>query len=257
VVIEESPVLEVEGLVVRRGRFRLQIRRLELFQGQILAVVGPNGSGKTTLLMSLGLLLKPEEGRVKLCGKLTSGLATPLELRRKVVMVFQKPLLLNGTVLENVSLGLRLRGIRGKRSDEQALVALEKLGIAHLRRRHVKGLSGGEAQRVSLARPLAVEPEVLLLGEPFSSLDPPSKDRLLEDLDRLLHTTGTTAIMTTHDRLDAMSICDKVAVMCEGEILQMGPTSEVVHRPLHPFVGEFLDLRKTKERLTSLLASKG
>lgn len=253
---EKIPILEAEELVVQRGNFRLEIPSLRILKGEILTLVGPNGSGKTTLLMSLGLILTPHSGSIRLYGGPTRGLATPLELRRKVVMVFQEPLLLRGSVLENVSLGLRLRGFKGRHAEEAAMMALERLGIAHLRERDVRKISAGEAQRVNVARALAVEPEVLLLDEPFSSLDPPSRDTLLEDLEGLLRTHKTTAVLTTHDRLDALTICDKVAVMNHGRILQMGPPAEVVQNPAHPFVAEFFDLNKLAQRLAHLLSRR-
>jgi len=168
-------------------------------------------------------------------------------------MVFQEPLLLRGTALENVSMGLRLRGIGRRLAATRAMEALERLGVAHLRERDVRGLSGGEAQRVSLARALAVEPELLLLDEPFSCLDPPTRDTLLEDLEGLLRSTGTTAVMSTHDRLDGMDICNRVAVIHQGRLLQVGPPTEVIHSPAHPFVAEFLDLRRTARVLQRLL----
>ncbi len=248
------PLVLVRDLLVQRGRFTLEIPYMELARGETLALVGPNGSGKSTLLMVLGLLLRPKRGVIQLCGEKTCGLASPLALRRKVAMVFQEPLLLKGTVLKNVLMGLRLRGLKGKAALEGAVQALERLGVAHLCERDAASISGGEAQRVSLARALALEPELLLLDEPFSSLDPPSRDRLLDDLEALLFSTGTTAVMSTHDRLDEMGICKKVAVMQEGRLLQLGHPREVIQNPAHPFVAEFLDLGRTARVLESLMA---
>lgn len=252
-----GPLVEVRNLLVRRGRFSLEVPYLEVRVGEILSLVGPNGSGKTTLLMALGLLISPKKGSILFSGQPTYGLRSPLDLRRRIAMVFQEPLLLSGTVLDNGALGLKLRGVRGRALRSKAMEALERLGVAHLRNRSVRDLSGGEAQRVSLARALAVEPELLLLDEPFSSLDPPTRDQLLDDLEGVLRATGTTAVMTTHDRLDGLAISHRVAVVYQGRILQVGSPRDMIQRPSHPFVAHFLNLQRTARALAWIVQDQG
>ncbi len=249
-----EPLLLIRDLLIQRGQFSLEVPWLKVERGEILALVGPNGSGKTTLLMSMGLLVRPQGGEILLCGQPTNGLSSPLKLRRKVAMVFQEPLLLKGTVMENVSMPLRLRGVRGQEAEKKALQVMERFRIAHLGTRDVRGLSGGEAQRVNLARALAVGPELLLLDEPLSSLDPPTRDELLEDLGALLNTMGTTVVMSTHDRLDGMWLSNRIAIIHQGRILQIGSPGELIREPKHPFVAEFLNLEKTKRILQGLLS---
>jgi tungstate transport system ATP-binding protein len=117
---------------------------------------------------------------------------------------------------------------------------LERFGIGHLKGRSARTLSGGEAQRTSLARAFALRPEILLLDEPFSSLDPPTRDSLIEDLEHILQQTQTTAIFATHDRLEALRLSDRIAVMNEGKILQIGSPEEVANHPINELVASFM-----------------
>ena len=153
-----------------------------------------------------------------------------LEYRRRLAMVFQEPLLFDTTVFNNVASGLRIRGM--KRSEIDGIVAeqLERFGISHLRGRSARTLSGGEAQRASLARAFATRPEILFLDEPFASVDQPSSEALIEDLQAVLRKTGTTAILATHDRMEALRLSDRIAVMKDGRILQIG-SPDAGHEP--------------------------
>jgi len=234
-----TPKLGVRGLLlVRGGRTVLDVPELGVAPGEVLAVVGPNGAGKSALLRVMALLERPTQGEVLMDGRPVRG--DPLPYRRRMAVVFQEPLLLDTTVEGNVALGLALRGIPRRRRQEAVRRWLERLGIVHLARRSVHFLSGGEAQRVSLARAFALGPEVLLLDEPFSALDAPTRQSLMGELESLLQETGTTAVLVTHDRGEALRLGQRVAVLIGGRVRQVGPPEEVFSRPADAEVAAFL-----------------
>jgi tungstate transport system ATP-binding protein len=163
-------------------------------------------------------------------------------LRRRIASVFQEPLLLNTSVYENASLGLKLRGLDRRAIDHRVRPWLERLGIAHLAERPARSLSGGEAQRTSLVRALALNPDLLLLDEPFSALDPPTREGLLLDLEMILRKTGITAVFVTHERNEAFMLGDRTAVLMGGMILQVGSRSEVFTQPVNEEVARFVGI---------------
>ena len=233
-------LLALENILVRYGEsFRLDVPAFAVERGDILAVIGPNGAGKSTLLRVMGLLQRPTEGRIYFHGrevKPTNGLAS----RRLMASVFQEPLLLNASVYDNAALGLKLRGLDRRAVERCVLPWLERLGIDRLAHRPARSLSGGEAQRTSLARALALAPEILLLDEPFSPLDPPTREGLLLDLERILRETGITTIFVTHDRDEAFMLGDRVAVLIAGKIHQVGAAAEVFLKPVNEEVAHFV-----------------
>ena len=238
---DSTTILEAKNLEVKRGgTILLNILSLSIEEGEILALIGPNGAGKTTFLQALSYLLKPFQGEIFFRGKKVEIHISVLEYRRKLAMVFQEPLLFDTTVFNNVASGLRIRGMSKSDIRVRAMEQLERFGIHHLAHRSAKTLSGGEAQRTSLARAFALQPEILLLDEPFSSLDPPTRDALLEDLEHILRQTQTTAILATHDRMEALRLSDRIAVMNAGKILQIGSPSEVMNQPVDEFVASFV-----------------
>ena len=174
-------LLTLRDVAVHHGEHvALQGASLEVYTGDVLALIGPNGAGKSTLLRVMGMLQRPDNGNVLFRGENALN-GNPLELRRRIATVFQEPLLLNATVHQNAALGLKLRGVSRREIDRRLGPWLERLGIGHLAARSARTLSGGEAQRTSLARALVLEPELLLLDEPFSALDPGSREALLRD----------------------------------------------------------------------------
>lgn len=234
-------ILQAKGLEVRRGaRTVLAVDDLPIHQGDILALIGPNGAGKTTLLQTLACLLKPARGQILFKGEPVATGPAGLAYRRQQAMVFQEPLLFATTVFENVAAGLRLRGIAKDRIGRLVEQNLVRFGIAHLAGRPARKISGGEAQRTSLARALATEPEILFLDEPFSALDPPTREALIEDLEEVLQGSGITAVMTTHDHGEALRLCNRMAVMGEGRIRQLADPATVFHHPADPFVAAFV-----------------
>lgn len=235
-----SALLELSDLIVQReGQTVLDIGHLEVMSGEVLAVVGPNGAGKSTLLLVLARLLKPKRGTFHFDGQPVGALDT-LSYRRRLALVLQEPLLLDISVRENLALGLKFRGIGSAEIRARVSLWLQRLGIQHLESRPARRLSGGEAQRVSLARAFILEPELLLLDEAFGSLDPPTRARLLEDLKSLLAETGTTSIFITHDLQEAVKLATRLVVMLDGRIQQAGSPQQVFGHPANPSVARFL-----------------
>jgi tungstate transport system ATP-binding protein len=232
-------LLKVEELLVRRGGVTvLDIPVLEVFQGQVLSLIGPNGAGKSTLMLTLAGLLKPAQGNLFFRGeRIADGGFT---YRRHIAMVFQEPLLFDTTVFENVAAGLKIRGVGRGEISRTVPGYLERFGIGHLAKRSARKLSGGEAQRTSLARAFVTRPEIVLLDEPFSALDPPTREALTDDLERILRETRTTAIASTHDQTEALRLADRIAVVNAGRIAQLGPVAEVMNRPVDEFVASFV-----------------
>ncbi|HHY38371.1 MAG TPA: energy-coupling factor ABC transporter ATP-binding protein [Clostridia bacterium] len=217
---ETTEALFARDIIVwRNGRAILDVPTLSVRQGEILAVLGVNGAGKSTLLKVLALLEKPDHGDIYIGGtKAWSGKDT-LSMRRRLGVVFQEPLLLRGTALYNACLGLRLRGVKRSEASRRALKWLETFDVARCAHQDVTTLSGGEAQRVSLARVFALEPEILFLDEPFSSLDPPSRAVLFKELAAVLLETGMTTVFVTHDLNEIPGLATRVIAMHEGRII--------------------------------------
>jgi tungstate transport system ATP-binding protein len=163
-----------------------------------------------------------------------------LAVRRRMASAFQEPLLADATVLDNAALGLRFRGVDRGRAAVRAEVWLGRLGIAHLASRQARTLSGGEAQRTALARALVLEPDLLLLDEPFSALDPPSREALLDDVGRILRQERTTTILVTHDRAEAMTLGDRVGVLMDGRLVQLDDAAQVFRAPVSEEVARFV-----------------
>ncbi|MBI3978810.1 MAG: ATP-binding cassette domain-containing protein [Chloroflexi bacterium] len=246
-----EPLLAVAGLRVdRAGRTILDVPSLAVAEGEVLAVLGPNGAGKSTLLRCLALLERPTAGAVGFRGRALSW-REAVDYRRRTAMLFQEPLLLDTTVFENVATGLRLRGIPGREIDRRVAAWLDRLGIAGLARRSARTLSGGEARRVSLARALVVEPEVLFLDEPFSALDAPTRAAFAHDLVGLLDEQRTTTVLVTHDQAEARALADRVAVLLDGRVAALGSTADVFERPADPRVLAFLRSEELPRRAPS------
>ena len=242
-MLDSIPILEAKNLEVNRGgAILIHVPSLLIQEGEIFSLIGPNGAGKTTLLQSLSYLLKPFRGEILFRGNRVESNHSVLEYRRKLAMVFQEPLLFDTTVFNNVASGLRIRGKKREQIRDRAMEELERFGISHLKSRSARTLSGGEAQRTSLARAFALRPEILLLDEPFSSLDPPTRDSLIEDLEHILQQTRTTAMFATHDRLEALRLSDRIGVMNEGKILQIGSPEEVANHPVNELVASFMGM---------------
>jgi tungstate transport system ATP-binding protein len=242
-----TSALRLAGVRVRYGTLDvLEVAALDVRRGEVLAIVGPNGSGKSTLLRVLGLLETPAAGQVWVQDRPVT-VATALAERRRMASVFQQPSLTRGSVADNVALGLRFRGVA--RSEAAARVDrwLARLGIATLRDRPARGLSGGEAQRVALARALVLEPDVLLLDEPFAALDAPARAALIPDLATILRADAVTTVLVTHDRAEAQALADRVAVLLDGRIRQLDDTARVFWAPASEEVARFVGVETIVE----------
>jgi tungstate transport system ATP-binding protein len=238
-----NAILEVKNLHVKRGGVSvLDISSLFVPEGKVLCLIGPNGAGKSTLLLALSRLLKSVNGDIVFKGQKIDSNHTTGTYRRHIAMVFQEPLLFDTTVFENVASGLKIRGMGQDEIRRVVEEYLERFGVSHLINRSARKLSGGEAQRTSLARAFAIKPEIIFLDEPFSSLDPPTRESLIEDLQRILRVTHTTAVMATHDQVEALRLADQIAVMNQGKIVQIGSPSEVMNSPVDQFVASFVGM---------------
>ncbi len=237
-----SELFEIRNLHVCRGKSRvLEVDELTVSPGEVLAVVGPNGAGKSTLLLTLARLIPPVQGKILFQG-IPIHEWDDLQYRRQMAIVFQEPLLIEGTVIENVTLGLRFRGVSRNQAKALAEEWLIKLNIAELASRQVKGLSGGEAQRVSLARAFVLDPLLLLLDEPFSALDPPARLSLLNDLTGLLNQNHRTTLFVTHHLKEAERLGDRVAVLIKGTLRQIGTVAEIQNNPIDEEVASFINI---------------
>lgn len=212
----------------------LDVGQIEVRGGEILSVLGPNGAGKSTLLRVLAMLQTPDSGVIRFRGE--SGRDAESLMRRHSAFVFQRPHLWAGTVRSNIELGLRLRS---QASDQMRLLAEEaaaQLGIQGLLERDARALSGGEAQRVAVARAMALDPDVLFLDEPASNLDAMARTALIEDLAHVARDGRHATVLATHDRADAFSLADRVIVMRDGRVVQSGCPEDLFENPVDPFI---------------------
>ena len=215
---------------------------LDIKSGELIALLGPSGSGKTTLLRLIAGLETPTAGRI-FFGDEDASFKTVQE--RNVGFVFQAyALFRNMTILENISFGLKVRP-RASRPPaaeirRRALELLDLVQLPGLEKRYPQQLSGGQRQRVALARALAIEPRVLLLDEPFGALDAQVRKELRKWLREIHDRTGHTTVFVTHDQEEALELADRVVVMSQGAIEQVGTSDEVYDRPTNPFVFSFI-----------------
>jgi ABC-type Fe3+/spermidine/putrescine transport system ATPase subunit len=211
---------------------------LDVRKGEVMTLLGPSGCGKTTLLRTVAGFVVPDAGSVAIGGRDVT--LTPPN-RRPVGMVFQHYALFpHMTVLGNVAYGLRVRRVGRAETDRRARAALELVELAALADRWSLQLSGGQQQRVALARVLVLEPEVLLLDEPFGALDAKLRQAMQVDLRRLVRRVGITTVFVTHDQDEALTLSDRIAVMRGGEFEQVGTPLEIYDRPASAYVADFV-----------------
>jgi len=239
--MKSKTLIKIENIIVERsGVTVLDIGELNVQQGRILALIGPNGAGKSTLLLTLAGLLKPSQGTLYFQELPVDTNVGRAILRRNVAVVFQEPLLLNTSVYKNVAMGLKFRHLSNGEIKRNVENALDYFGIRSLTKRSAKTLSGGEAKRVSLARAFAIKPRLILMDEAFNSLDPPTRETLIDDLRHILEETKITAVLALHDREETLRLAQDVTVMADGKIVQSGTTSQIFNEPDSEFVASFV-----------------
>lgn len=237
--LSKTQVLQDYSCVVGVSDVSLQVRRAEIF-----CIMGLSGSGKSTLIRLLNKLITPSAGKVLVKGKDLSSLS-PAQLRdvraRNIGMVFQSVALLpNRTVLENTAFGLEVQGVGKAERYKVAERALAKVGLTDWASRYPSELSGGMQQRVGLARAITADPEVILMDEPFSALDPLIRRQLQDEFRQLTKELGKSAVFITHDLDEAIRIGDRIAIMKDGVIIQVGTAEEIVLNPADDYVAEFV-----------------
>ncbi|MEU6816477.1 glycine betaine/L-proline ABC transporter ATP-binding protein [Streptomyces sp. NPDC046860] len=216
----------------------------EVRKGEVFVVMGLSGSGKSTLVRCLTRLIEPTAGTIAIDGEDVRAMdrGRLRELRRhRAAMVFQHfGLLPHRTVLDNVAYGLEIQGVSRSERRERAAEVVEKVGLAGMEKRRPGQLSGGQRQRVGLARALAVDPEVLLFDEPFSALDPLIRRDMQDEVVRLHEEEGRTMVFITHDLSEALKLGDRIALMRDGRVVQLGTPEEIVNSPADDYVREFV-----------------
>ncbi len=237
--LTKTQILQEYSCVVGVSDVSLQVRR-----GEIFCIMGLSGSGKSTLIRLLNKLITPSAGKVLVKGKDLSALS-PKALRevraRHIGMVFQSVALLpNRTVLENTAFGLEVQGVGKAERYKVAERALAKVGLSEWASRYPTELSGGMQQRVGLARAITADPEVILMDEPFSALDPLIRRQLQDEFRQLTKDLGKSAVFITHDLDEAIRIGDRIAIMKDGVIIQVGTAEEIVLNPADDYVAEFV-----------------
>jgi tungstate transport system ATP-binding protein len=237
-------MIRVTGLSRRAGgKTILDSVNLEIHRGEVFTVIGPSGSGKTTLLRLIDLLDLPTTGTIIFDGTdTTASNAVRLSVRRRMGMVFQKPAVLNTTVAENVALGLKFRGVEKSQVDKRVQSALDLVGLPYFSKRRATTLSGGEMQRVSIARAMVTGPDVLLLDEPTANLDPVSSEIIENLILRINKELHTTIILSTHDMIQGQRLADRIGVIMDGRIVQVGTTKDIFYQPDGKDIARFVGI---------------
>ena len=230
-------MIEVKGLSVDLGDFLLKDITFEVKQSEYYIILGPTGAGKTVLLESIAGLYPVKKGEIWLNGKEITNLEPE---KRGIGVVYQDYVLFpHLSVKENIAFGLRLKGLPRQEIEATIGWLVELLNISHLLERKPDTLSGGESQKVALARALSVKPEVLLLDEPLSALDPETREDIQHELRRIHERLNMTVIQVTHDFEEAVALGDRIAVIGEGRIMQVGTSEQVFRQPNSEFVARF------------------
>ncbi|CAH1533810.1 glycine betaine ABC transporter ATP binding subunit ProV [Vibrio jasicida] len=236
--IDKDRIFEQTGLTVGVNDVSLSIN-----EGEIFVIMGLSGSGKSTLVRLLNRLIEPTKGSVYLKGKDIAHISEGelREVRRNnISMVFQNfALMPHMTVIENAAFGLELAGVNLKDRQESALSALQRVGLDAYSESYPDELSGGMKQRVGLARALACDPDILLMDEAFSALDPLIRTEMQDELIRLQNDDKRTIVFISHDLDEAMRIGDRIAIMQNGDVVQVGTPDEILHNPANDYVEAF------------------
>jgi len=242
-------LIEVTGLNHRYGdRAILENINFSVDRGEVFALIGPTGAGKTTLLRIIDLLEVPGAGEIYFDGKCIPRAGKQrLEIRRRMSFIHQKPQVFNLSVYDNVACGLRWRGEAKDRIAGEVDQILEMVGLKGYKNRNARTLSGGEAQRVALARSLVLEPEVLLLDEPTANLDPVSTAKIEQLISYVARQSNTTIIMATHDMSQGQQLADRIGVLLDGRLVQTGDATDIFRSPQNEQVAHFVGMENIIE----------
>jgi osmoprotectant transport system ATP-binding protein len=251
-------MIELEGVTKRYGASTVvDALDLRVETGELLVLLGESGSGKTTTLKMINRLVEPTSGEIRIDAIDVRSTPGP-QLRRRIGYVFQRVgLFPHMTVAENVAITPALLGWERERSRRRVDELLEMVELdPAMRDRLPAQLSGGEQQRVGVARALAASPKLMLLDEPFGALDPVTRDRLQQSFQRIRQQAALTAIFVTHDMFEALLLGDRIAVMKDGRLIQVGTPHALLHEPADAYVVQLLGTpRRQTERIEALLAS--
>lgn len=222
-------LIKLENINLKANeRIILDIPSLEINQGEVVGVIGPNGSGKSTLFKIISMLESDVTGDYYFEGKKINPNEQNLEIRRRVSYVMQKSYLFTTTVYENVATGLKVRKLPKDEVAQKTAFWLKRLGIDHLAKRYPEKLSGGEAQRVNLARALATDPEILFLDEPFTGLDYPTKIDIIMELKEIISERNITCFFVSHELNEIEYLTERLIVIKNGKKAFDGKTQEVI-----------------------------
>lgn len=239
-----QPVLTLKDLCVHLGGKQvLSHINLTVNQGEIFALMGPSGSGKTTLLRTINLLQTPSSGSMVFKGEQLypkPGASHLTRVRRRMSLVFQTPTLFNDTVYNNVAYGLRIRRMERRRIHQQVGEALHIVGLEGYEKQRARTLSGGEAQRVSLARALVFQPELLMLDEPTANLDPGNVAKIEALIKRINREYGTTVILATHNLNQVRRLAHRAGILLNGALIEAGSVDALFTRAQNPAARAFL-----------------
>ncbi len=231
-------MIRIENVSKDLGEFKLNDATLQIDEGEYFIILGPTGAGKTILIETIAGIYRPDHGKIFLNG---ADITDTLPKNRQISMVYQDYMLFpHLTVAGNIGFGLRQKKIAKSEITVKTDEIAELLGVSHLLSRYPGTLSGGEKQRIAIARAVVTEPKVLLLDEPLSALDSRTTERLQEELARIHEITGTTTIHVTHSFGEAFALGDRIAVMCGGRIIQVGTPDDVFRRPNSEFIADFV-----------------
>jgi tungstate transport system ATP-binding protein len=239
--MNEAPLFQLRNTRKQYGdAVVVDVEALDVQRGEALCLLGPTGAGKSTLLRLLAGVESPTTGKVLYRGRHYRAAAMPIAERRRITMVFQRPLLLTGTVRTNVEYGLRLRDRKTRRSSKVEHL-LDRLGLARLAEQSAATLSGGQTHLVALARALILEPDVLLLDEPTANLDPAHVALVEQVIQENFSQERLSIVWATHNLFQAKRVADRIVLMLDGRLVEVADTEAFFNRPTDPRTKDFVE----------------